>query len=107
MITLASGLQYEVVKKGKGKKPHANSDILCTYSCTLPDGTQLDRSVEPIQFNMDRLIKGFSEGVLRMKEGAHYILYVPADLGYGNKTVGDVPPHATLIYDVELIEVIN
>lgn len=104
---LASGLQYEVVKKGKGNKPHANSDILCTYSCTLPDGTQLDRSTEPIQFNLNKVIKGFAEGLLQMKEGANYILYVPANLGYGNKAVADVPAHATLIYDVKLIEVLN
>ena len=104
---LASGLQYEVVKKGKGKKPYAHSDILCTYTCSLPDGTVLDSATEPMEFNLGGVIKGFAEGVMQMKEGAHYILYIPANLGYGSKAVGNIPPHATVIYDVTLVEIVD
>ncbi len=104
---LASGLQYEVVKKGKGKKPYAHSDIKCTYTCSLPDGTVLDSATEPMEFNLGGVIKGFAEGVMQMKEGARYILYVPANLGYGNNAVGNIPPHATVIYDVTLVEIVD
>jgi FKBP-type peptidyl-prolyl cis-trans isomerase FklB len=104
---LPSGLQYEVVKKGKGKKPYAHSDILCTYTCELPDGTLVDSATEPVEYNLGGVIKGFAEGVMQMKEGAHYILYIPANLGYGSKAVGNIPPHATVIYDVTLVEILD
>ena len=107
--TLASGLQYEVVKKGKGNKPQDNSEILCHYKLSLTDGTVIDdtRERNAVQFALNETLKGFAEGLKLMKEGSRYILYIPAELAFGSQSVGYIPANAVLVYDVELIEVID
>ena len=108
--TLPSGLQYEVIKKGKGTKPQADSVVWCHYTLSLPDGTIVDssRSSEaPVSLNLSSVIIGFSEGLQQMKEGARYKLYIPADMAYGTHSVADIPGRSVLIYDVELISVLD
>lgn len=108
VVTLKSGLQYEVLEKGKGKKPAENSDVLCRYKLSLLDGTIIDDtfSSDPIKLNLGGTIKGFQQGVQLMKEGAKYKFYIPASLAYGSKSVRNIPAHATLVYEVELVEVL-
>jgi FKBP-type peptidyl-prolyl cis-trans isomerase len=107
--TTASGLQYEVIVKGEGPHPTTTSEVTVHYTGKLLDGTVFDSSVErgePITFNLGQVIPGWTEGVQLMQPGAKYILYVPSDLAYGEKGAGaDIPPFATLIFEIELIAV--
>lgn len=107
--TTASGLQYEVIVKGEGPHPTTTSEVTVHYTGKLLDGTVFDSSVErgePITFNLGQVIPGWTEGVQLMQTGAKYILYVPSDLAYGEKGAGaDIPPFATLIFEVELIAI--
>ena len=105
----ASGLQYKVVKEGTGKKPLATDKVKVHYKGTLLDGTVFDSSYdrgEPITFPLNGVIKGWTEGLQLMSEGSKYILYIPSDLGYGDRGAGaQIKPGATLIFEVELLEV--
>ena len=107
--TTASGLQYLVTKEGTGKQPAATSIVKVHYTGKLVDGTVFDSSVErgePIEFPLNQVIPGWTEGLQLMKEGGKATLYIPSKLGYGEQGVpGTIPPHSTLIFDVELIEV--
>lgn len=107
--TTASGLQYIVTKEGTGKQPAASSVVKVHYTGKLVDGTVFDSSVErgePIEFPLNQVIPGWTEGLQLMKEGGKATLYIPSQLGYGEQGVpGTIPPHSTLIFDVELIEV--
>lgn len=107
--TTASGLQYLVTKEGTGKQPAASSVVKVHYTGKLVDGTVFDSSVErgePIEFPLNQVIPGWTEGLQLMKEGGKATLYIPSQLGYGEQGVpGTIPPHSTLIFDVELIEV--
>ncbi len=107
--TTASGLQYKVVKEGDGKSPKATDTVKVHYRGTLIDGTEFDSSYkrnEPIEFPLNGVIKGWTEGLQLMKEGSKYILYIPSNLGYGARGAGGViPPDATLIFEVELLKV--
>ncbi len=111
VITTASGLQYEVEKEGTGAQPTAEDEVTVHYTGKLLDGTVFDSSVsrgEPATFPLNRVIPGWTEGVQLMKEGGKYRFYIPSDLAYGpNGIQGAIPPHATLIFDVELIKVIK
>lgn len=106
--TTASGLQYQVTKEGTGKQPKASSIVKVHYTGKLVDGTVFDSSVErgePIEFPLNQVIPGWTEGLQLMKEGGKATLYIPSNLGYGEQGVpGTIPPHSTLIFDVELIE---
>jgi len=110
VITTASGLQYEVLKEGTGKKPKATDKVRCHYEGTLIDGTVFDSSYqrnEPAVFGLNQVITGWTEGVQLMSEGAKYRFYIPYRLAYGESGAGGmIPPFATLIFDVELIEVL-
>ncbi len=110
IITLPSGLQYEVVKEGNGKKPKSTDRVRCHYEGTLVDGTLFDSSRkrgEPATFGVNQVIKGWTEALQLMSEGAQWKLYIPSELAYGAQGAGDmIPPHSTLIFDVELIEVL-
>lgn len=100
-----SGLQYEVIEKGKGKRPDANDKVTVHYEGMLLDGEVFDSSYdrgEPVTFGLDQVIPGWSEGLQLMKPGAKYKLYVPADLGYGPSPRGPGGPNSTLIFTVEL-----
>ncbi|WP_180058420.1 FKBP-type peptidyl-prolyl cis-trans isomerase [Acinetobacter sp. YH12227] len=107
--TTASGLQYLTTKEGTGKQPQATSVVKVHYTGKLVDGTIFDSSVErgePIEFPLNQVIPGWTEGLQLMKEGGKATLYIPANLGYGAQGVpGTIPPNSTLIFDVELIEV--
>ena len=108
VYTTKSGLQYKIIKKGDGRKPKANERVKVHYTGTLIDGTKFDSSVdrgEPIEFNLDQVIPGWTEGLQLMPEGSKYMLYIPYNLGYGEQPMGTIPPGSTLIFEVELLEV--
>lgn len=109
--TTASGLQYEVVQEGKGKVPTATSKVRVHYTGTLIDGTKFDSSVdrgEPIEFPLNGVIKGWTEGLQLCKEGGKIRLWIPSDLGYGDRSAGQIiQPGSTLIFDVELIKIVE
>ena len=110
VVTLPSGLQYEVITEGNGKKPGATDRVRCHYEGTLIDGTMFDSSIkrgEPAIFGVNQVIPGWVEALQLMSEGAKWRLYIPSDLGYGAHGAGEmIPPHSTLIFEVELIEVL-
>ena len=110
IITLPSGLQYQVITEGNGKKPSATDRVKCHYEGTLIDGTLFDSSVkrgQPAVFGVNQVIKGWVEALQLMSEGAKWRLFIPSELGYGAQQAGEmIPPHSTLIFEVELIEVL-
>ena len=107
--TTASGLQYVVEKEGTGAQPTAEDEVTVHYTGKLLNGQVFDSSVnrgEAATFPLNRVIPGWTEGVQLMKEGAKYTFFIPSDLAYGPQGVpGAIPPHSTLIFDVELIKV--
>ena len=110
IVTLPSGLQYEVITEGNGKKPSATDRVKCHYEGTLIDGTLFDSSVkrgQPAVFGVNQVIKGWVEALQLMSEGSKWRLFIPSELGYGAQQAGEmIPPHSTLIFEVELIEVL-
>lgn len=110
IITLPSGLQYEILKEGNGKKATATDQVKCHYEGTLLDGTLFDSSVqrgEPAVFGVSQVIPGWVEALQLMPEGSKWKLYIPSDLAYGAQGAGQmIPPHSTLIFEVELIQVV-
>ena len=111
VTTTASGLQYEVVKMGNGPKPTTESMVKVHYTGTLIDGTEFDSSVkrnEPAQFPVSGVIPGWTEALQLMPVGSKFKLYIPQDLAYGENGAGDIiKPYSTLIFDVELLEIIK
>ena len=109
VVTLPSGLQYQVLKEGNGRKPKATDTVKCHYEGMLVDGTMFDSSIqrgEPAEFPLNGVIRGWTEGLQLMQEGAKYRFFIPYHLGYGEQGAGAaIPPFAALIFDVELIEV--
>lgn len=109
VVTLKSGLQYEVLREGNGKKPKATDQVKCHYEGTLINGQVFDSSYkrnEPAVFPLNQVIPGWTEGLQLMQEGAKYRFYIPYILAYGESGAGgSIPPFATLIFDVELLEV--
>ncbi len=109
VVTLPSGLQYQVLKEGNGKKPSATDQVVCHYEGTLIDGTVFDSSYQrnqPATFGLNQVIPGWTEGVQLMQEGAKYRFFIPYKLAYGERGAGaQIPPFAALVFDVELIEV--
>ena len=102
----ASGLQYEVIKMGKGKKPTATDKVKVHYHGTLTNGTVFDSSVdrnEPITFGLTQVIAGWTEALQLMPVGSKFKLYIPQELGYGSQQAGSIPPYSTLIFEVELL----
>ena len=107
---LPSGLQYQVLTEGNGKKPSATDRVQCHYEGTLIDGTIFDSSIkrgEPAVFGVNQVIKGWVEALQLMQEGAKWRLYIPYDMAYGEHGAGEmIPPYSALIFDVELIKVL-
>jgi len=107
--TTASGLQYKVIKEGTGPQPKATDMVTVNYRGTLINGTEFDSSYkrgQPATFPLNGVIKGWTEGLQLMKKGSKYQLFVPSDLAYGERAVGpDIAPNATLIFEVELLDV--
>jgi FKBP-type peptidyl-prolyl cis-trans isomerase FklB len=106
--TLPSGLQYKVLAEGSGKSPKAADQVTVNYKGTLIDGTEFDNSYKrgtPATFQVNKVVRGWTEALQLMKEGAKWQLFIPPQLGYGDRGAGPVPPNSTLIFDVELISV--
>ncbi|MDY6949506.1 MAG: FKBP-type peptidyl-prolyl cis-trans isomerase, partial [Pseudomonadota bacterium] len=110
IITTESGLQYEVLKEGKGPKPGPDASVRVHYHGTLVDGTVFDSSVqrgEPIEFPVNGVIAGWTEALQLMPQGSKWKLYIPQDLAYGARGAGGViGPYATLIFEVDLLRVL-
>ncbi len=111
IVTTDSGLQYEVLKEGEGESPTAESIVRTHYHGTLIDGTVFDSSIdrgEPTQFAVNQVIPGWTEALQLMKVGGKMRIFVPANLAYGEQSPGPaIPPNSTLIFDVELMEIVN
>ncbi len=109
VVVTASGLQYEVLKEGKGEHPVATSKVKVHYHGTTPEGVVFDSSVErgePISFGLDQVIKGWTEGVQLMKVGAKYRFYIPQELAYGPSSPSPtIKAYMPLVFEVELIEI--
>ena len=107
----ASGLQYEVLTQGSGKKPAATDTVKVHYQGTLLDGTEFDSSYkrgQPISFPLNGVIKGWTEGVALMPVGSKYKFYIPSDLAYGERGAGaKIGPNSALIFTVELLAIEN
>jgi FKBP-type peptidyl-prolyl cis-trans isomerase FklB len=104
----SSGLQYKILTTGKGKAPAATSSVTVHYTGKLVDGTIFDSSIEkePATFAVNQVIPGWTEALQLMHEGDKWMLFIPAELGYGERGAGgQIPPHAALIFEVELIKV--
>ncbi|MGP1477564.1 MAG: FKBP-type peptidyl-prolyl cis-trans isomerase, partial [Phocaeicola sp.] len=105
VTTLPSGLQYEILKEGNGRKPAATDRVKCHYEGTLIDGTVFDSSIKrgvPAVFGVNQVIKGWVEALQLMSEGSKWRLFIPSELAYGDQQAGEmIPPHSTLIFDVE------
>lgn len=110
VTVLPSGLQYEVVREGTGRKPKATDSVKCHYEGTLVDGTVFDssrRRGKPAVFPLNGVIRGWTEGLQLMQEGAVYRFFIPYNLAYGENGAGaSIPPYAALVFEVELIEVL-
>jgi FKBP-type peptidyl-prolyl cis-trans isomerase FklB len=107
--TLPSGLQYQVLREGNGRRPTATDEVECHYEGTLINGQVFDSSYQRGQtatFGLNQVIKGWTEGLQLMQEGAKYRFFIPYSLAYGEQGAGQaIPPYAALIFDVELIKV--
>lgn len=108
VVTLPSGLQYEVLVAAEGPKPAADDQVTTHYRGTLIDGTQFDSSYDrgqPATFPLNGVISGWTEALQLMSPGAKWRLYIPPELAYGDRTQGPIPANSTLIFDVELLEI--
>lgn len=109
VVTLPSGLQYKVLKEGNGPKPKENDTVIAHYVGKLLDGTQFDSSYDrgkPLTIQVNRVIPGWTEALQLMPVGSKWELYIPSNLAYGARGGGSViPPNATLIFDVELLDI--
>ena len=106
--TTASGLQYRIVKEGKGQVPTATQSVKVHYKGTLIDGTQFDSSYdrkEPTTFRANQVIKGWTEALTVMPVGSKWELFIPQELAYGSRETGSIKPFSTLIFEVELISI--
>lgn len=109
IITTKSGLQYQILQQGAGKSPKLTSTVKVNYEGRLIDGTVFDSSIarnHPVEFKLNQVISGWTEGVQTMKEGGKSRFFVPSNLAYGDVGAGDaIGPNSTLIFDIELLEV--
>jgi FKBP-type peptidyl-prolyl cis-trans isomerase len=108
IVTLPSGLQYKILKRGDGKQPSLADKVVCHYQGTLLDGRVFDSSYkknEPATLPVKGLIKGWSEALQLMPVGSKWQLFIPPQLGYGERVVGGIGPNSTLLFEVELISI--
>lgn len=108
VITTPSGLQYKIEKEGTGISPEGEDEVKVHYKGTTIDGTVFDSSYdrnEPATFKLNQVIRGWSEGLSKLKEGSKATLYIPAELAYGENGAGQIEPNSTLIFQVELLSV--
>lgn len=110
VVALKSGLQYEVLKSGNGRQPKATDQVRCHYEGRLVDGTLFDSSIErgePAVFGVNQVIQGWVEALQLMREGDKWKLFIPYQLGYGAQGAGGaIPPYSTLVFEVELLQVL-
>lgn len=110
VVTTASGLQYKVLREGNGATPTSSDKVEVHYEGRLIDGTVFDSSYKrgsTTTFGVTQVIKGWTEALQLMKEGAKYQLYIPSDLAYGNRSTGKIKPGDALIFDVELVKIVK
>lgn len=110
VVTTKSGLQYKVLKKGNGKRPTQNNTVKVHYTGQLINGQIFDSSVQrgtPAEFPVGAVIPGWTEGLQLMDVGSRYMLYIPYNLAYGEQVVGEIPPGSTLIFEVELLDIVQ
>ena len=108
--TTESGLQYKVLVAGTGETPKATDKVKVNYEGTLIDGTVFDSSYkrnQPATFACNQVIKGWTEALTMMPVGSKWVIYVPQNLGYGEREAGKIPPFSTLIFTVELLEIVK
>jgi FKBP-type peptidyl-prolyl cis-trans isomerase FkpA len=108
VYTTSSGLQYEVLAEGRGARPESSAIVRVHYEGMLADGTKFDSSYdrgEPTEIPLNGVIAGWTEGLQLMREGSIYRLFIPQDLAYGSRDMGNIPPYSTLIFKVELLAV--
>lgn len=110
VVVLPSGLQYEVLSEGTGRKPKATDKVQCHYHGTLIDGQVFDSSIQrgtPAVFGVNQVIPGWVEALQLMPEGSRWKLYIPSKLAYGEQGAGgSIPANATLVFEVELIKIL-
>lgn len=110
VVTLPSGLQYEILKKGEGKTPVATNQVKCHYHGTLIDGTVFDSSVQrgtPATFGVNQVIPGWVEALQLMPVGSKWKLFIPSNLAYGESGAGQaIEPNSTLIFEVEVLDIV-
>jgi len=105
-----SGLQYKVIKMGEGPKPTSTDKVKVHYEGKLINGKVFDSSYErgePIEFELNQVIPGWAEGLTLMPVGSIFELYIPSDLAYGDRSIGEIPAGSTLIFKVELLEIVK
>ena len=111
VMTTISGLQYQILKEGKGEKPKLTDEVVCDYSGTLLDGREFDSSYkrgQPAQFPVNRLIAGWTEALQLMPVGSKWRLFIPSELAYGTRGAGGIiGPNATLIFELELHKIVK
>ncbi|HIR72920.1 MAG TPA: FKBP-type peptidyl-prolyl cis-trans isomerase [Candidatus Coprenecus pullicola] len=108
VVETESGLQYKIEVEGAGISPEETDTVEVNYEGRLIDGTVFDSSYdrgESVKFSLNRVIKGWTEGLTYAKEGGKIQLYIPAELGYGQRGTGPIPGNSTLIFDIELVKV--
>lgn len=110
VVTLPSGLQYEIIKKGEGKLPSATDQVKCHYHGTLIDGTVFDSSVQrgtPATFGVNQVIQGWVEALQLMPVGSKWKLFIPSNLAYGKAGAGQsIEPNSTLVFEVEVLDIL-
>jgi FKBP-type peptidyl-prolyl cis-trans isomerase FklB len=110
VVTLPSGLQYEILKEGNGPKPNLNDQVKCHYHGTLIDGTVFDSSVErgqPATFGVNQVIQGWVEALQLMPVGSKWKLFIPSNLAYGEAGAGQmIEPNSALIFEVEILDIV-
>ena len=111
VVTLPSGLQYQILVKGEGEVPQVSDKVKVNYEGRLVDGTVFDASAnhgsEPAEFTPAQVIKGWTEALTMMPVGSKWRLFIPSDLAYGDRDTGAIKPYSTLIFDVELVEIVK
>ena len=111
VVSLPSGLQYQILVKGEGEVPQASDKVKVNYEGRLIDGTVFDASAkhgsEPAEFTPAQVIKGWTEALTMMPVGSKWRLFIPSDLAYGDRDTGMIKPYSTLIFDVELVEIVK